>query len=65
MRTGTLTLTIDLEAEPEPFNGLVTPAHGDPRQFTGWLGLMSVLEDLLQRRGEDKAHMPGAEQRHH
>lgn len=65
MGTGTLKVTIDVTEGPEPINGRVTAADGDPRQFTGWLGLMSVLQDVLQDQGEDTARMPGAEQRRH
>lgn len=45
--TGTLRVTIDVEAEREPIEGRVAVPGEDGRQFTGWLELMSALQDLL------------------
>jgi hypothetical protein len=57
--TGTLKVTIDVTEVREPINGRVTAADEDPRQFIGWLELMSALQDILQARGEDAAEPSG------
>lgn len=58
--TGTLRVTIDVEAEREPINGRVAAVDGDGRQFTGWLELMSALQDILHAPGDRGAEFTGA-----
>lgn len=61
MGTGALKVTIDVAEERDPLNGSVAADHGDPRQFTGWLELMSALQDILEERDSETTQSQGAQ----
>jgi hypothetical protein len=43
----TLTLTVELELDDEAFSGRASDDLGASRQFTGWLGLIASIDDII------------------
>ena len=43
----TTVITLELDLDGETVRGHTTDAHGARRHFSGWIGLMGVLDALL------------------
>jgi hypothetical protein len=54
VNTTTTTITLELAFDGETVSGHAVDADGVRRGFSGWIGLMGVLDALLQ--GETNAH---------
>ena len=50
----TTTITLELALDGDTVRGHAVDADGVRREFSGWIGLMGVLDALLQ--GETNAH---------
>jgi hypothetical protein len=52
----TTTITLELELDGDTVGGHTVDANGVRREFRGWIGLMGVLDALLD--GARKASLP-------
>jgi hypothetical protein len=52
----TVDLQLKLSVEDDEFSGRATADGGQPRPFSGWIGLVSALDGLI---AEATAHDPG------
>jgi len=43
-----ITLTLRLDAAGDSLTGSASDGNGESRDFSGWLGLISALESLMQ-----------------
>ena len=48
-------LTVAVSTEDQPMQGTVRSSGEPERRFTGWLGLLSVLEAVIGTRSEQAA----------
>jgi hypothetical protein len=48
-----LRLVIELDPGAKPIHGIVTDGGGRVREYVGWLALISALEELSHRGGEE------------
>lgn len=46
-------ITIDASVDASEIRGQISCETGETRQFTGWLALISALDDLLTRPAAD------------
>ena len=60
MRSNRLTLHIEPRPEGDGIAGQVCDGIGEERHFTGWLGLLSLLEEARQAVVAERAIDPGA-----
>ncbi len=51
----TRTLTLEVDANSDPIQGIARDELGDERPFSGWVGLATALEHALERRVEEPA----------
>jgi hypothetical protein len=63
MPTSPLRLTVDLEVDGKQISGRASDGLGRPERFSGWLGLISAVDRLLERdarraQGDDGAPEP-------
>ncbi|HEY2651835.1 MAG TPA: hypothetical protein VGI50_07940 [Solirubrobacteraceae bacterium] len=63
MPTSPLRLTVDLEVDGKQISGRAGDGLGQPERFTGWMGLISAVDRLLERdagraHGDDGAPEP-------
>ena len=49
MNSNTTQITLELELDGETVSGHTVDADGERRSFSGWIGLMGVLDALLDR----------------
>jgi hypothetical protein len=64
---GTITITLELRAAGDSVSGRALAADGVARAFSGWLGLVSVLDALVESpstpvpdgREQDHRHLRG------
>jgi len=61
--TNPIRIVLDVEVVEESPTGHATTGDGASRTFAGWLGLLSVLEALLQASGPDDDLAPDRAQR--
>ena len=55
MNETTTQITLELELDGETVSGHTVDAEGRRRPFSGWIGLMGVLDALLDRaRGDGR-----------
>ena len=47
--TTRLTLTVQLELDADSFSGRADDDRGAGREFSGWLGLIAALDELIER----------------
>jgi hypothetical protein len=64
MPTSPLRLTVDLEVDGKQISGHARDGLGPAERFSGWLGLISAVDRLLERdagraQGGDGAPEPG------
>jgi hypothetical protein len=52
---------LELDMDSEPIRGALRPAGGQPRRFTGWLGLSAAIEALRPDRPLDLQEQPATE----
>jgi hypothetical protein len=45
-----ITLTLELEPTDDTFNGRAIDSAGAERRFSGWIGLVGVIDQLLGGR---------------
>jgi hypothetical protein len=50
----TTQITLDLDLDGDTISGDAIDAGGDRHQFFGWIGLMGVLDALLDQAGTEK-----------
>lgn len=43
----TLTLTVEIELDEDAFRGIASDDRGASRQFSGWLGLIASIDDMI------------------
>lgn len=55
-----LELRLQLEFQERSIRGTLAGADGQPRAFTGWLGLLSALEQQRPAAPEVKSHEQGS-----
>ena len=51
---GRIQLQLEIETETEPITGLLRDPDGQTREFRGWLGLTSALEELAKAIPEEE-----------
>ena len=51
----TRTLTLEVDANSNPIQGIARDELGEERPFSGWVGLATALEHALERRVEEPA----------
>jgi hypothetical protein len=44
-------LTLELDSQAEPISGRIQLEGGPVRDFSGWMGLLSALEELIPQKG--------------
>ena len=56
-------ITLDLEVTDDYLSGLARNGSGPGRPFSGWLGLMAAIDELLADAGrlEEREDMDGSE----
>jgi hypothetical protein len=54
MQQTQLTVTLELDLADESLSGRVIDADGAERPFSGWMGLVGVLDNLLAPPEENK-----------
>ena len=61
----TLTLTVEIELDDDAFRGRASDDQGASRQFSGWLGLIASIDDMIgaasARSREQRTDQRGAE----
>lgn len=61
----TLTLTVEIELDDDAFKGVASDDHGTSRPFSGWLGLIASIDEMVgaaSARSHDQQSDPrGAE----
>ena len=60
MITGRLTLQLDPRSDGEGIAGRLRDGTGEEHHFTGWLGLLSLLEEARQALASERPVGPGA-----
>jgi hypothetical protein len=62
-----LTLTVELELDDDAFSGCASDDAGARRQFSGWLGLIASIDDMIaaatERSREQRDDRDGVEAR--
>jgi hypothetical protein len=48
----TLTLTVELQLEQDAFTGRAQDHLGTTREFSGWLGLIAAMDELIDTAPE-------------
>ena len=48
MNATTIEITLELELDGETVSGRATTANGEVREFSGWIGLMGLVDSLLE-----------------
>lgn len=61
----TLTLTVEIELDDDAFRGCASDDQGASRQFSGWLGLIASIDDMIsaatERSRDQRTDQRGAE----
>lgn len=61
-----LTLTVQLQLDADSFTGRADDDRGAGRDFSGWLGLIAALDELIERapgRQDERDQQPGGPHR--
>jgi hypothetical protein len=52
-------ITLDLEVDDDFLSGRIRDGSGAGRAFSGWLGLMAAIDELLAAAGGEGTPAPG------